>query len=776
MRLLPLFLVFALHTAAQDHCNLRITGRILEAAGTALPGAGIQLATTESGTVSDSSGYFTIDSICSGTYTLLVNYIGYEQSRTTVVLPMETELTVYMNQSVGQLKELEIVGEKITSQTTVIADTLSRKEMERAQGRSITEYLSQMTGVTALQTGTSILKPVIHGLHSQRILIMNAGIRQEGQQWGTEHAPEIDPFIAGKIAVLKGPSAIRYGSDAIGGVIIVEPRELPHEPGLNAEISLTGASNGRQGVASGMVEQHLGKFYDLCWRLQGTIKKAGTVHTPEVYLQNTSFEESNWSASIGIERRNAGMSLFFSHFNTGIGIFSGSHIGNLSDLQNVIETGEVRTDDEFSYRISSPRQEVKHDLFSLKAWLAAGRAGKLFLQYGYQYNQRFEFDADKLYNDSVSVLNLPEIELRLYTHTLDFHFESASWKRFSVIAGAGGMIQDNQYAGLRYFVPNYRLTNAGGYTLIRWKKDRTEIEGGGRIDFREQTVYRNIRGSVISTPFDFVNPGLSLGFIRKQSEQFTLQMNFSLARRPPSINEWFSNGLHHGTATYETGDSTLEVEKVYSAHLTGNWRTKYLAISATAYYSYINDYIYLSPAGDAVLTINGAFPAYSYSAVDAQFKGLDLSVEADITSKLVWESKNSLVFADNLSDHRYLELVPSPRLLQSITYSLHDTENWKNLEAGISLLAVMRQTRYTEGTDFTPPPAAYYLTGLDFSATRMIGKQEFRLGISVANLFNVTYRDYMNRFRYYAPGPGTNIMLRLNVPLTFKTAEHSHSH
>lgn len=776
MRLMPLFLFIALQSTAQDHCHLRVTGRILDAEGTALPGAGIILATTSSGTVSDSSGYFTIDSLCAGTYTLLVNYIGYEQSRKTVVLPLESELTVRMNQSVGQLKELEIVGEKVATQTTVIADTLSRKEMERAQGRSLTGYLSQMTGVTALQTGTSILKPVIHGLHSQRILIMNAGIRQEGQQWGTEHAPEIDPFIAGRIAVLKGPSAIRYGSDAIGGVIIVEPRELPHEPGLNAEISLTGASNGRQGVASAMVEQHLGKFYDLCWRVKGTVKKAGTVHTPDVYLQNTAFEENNWSASVGIERKNAGISLFFSHFNTGIGIFSGSHIGNLSDLQNVIETGEVRTDDEFSYRIRAPRQEVKHDLFSLKSWLAAGRTGKLYLQYGYQYNQRFEFDMDRLYNDSVAALNLPELELRLYTHTLDIHFESASWKGFSAIAGAGGMIQDNQYAGLRYFVPNYRLTNVGGYTLIRWKKDRTEIEGGGRLDFREQTVYRNIRGEVRSTPFDFVNPGLSLGFIRKQNKRLMLQMNLSMAGRPPSINEWFSNGLHHGTATYETGDSTLGVEKVYSAHLTGNWSSKYVSVSATAYYSYISDYIYLSPAGDVVLTINGAFPAYAYSAVDAAFKGLDLSVEAAITSRITWESKNSLVFADNLTDNRYLELVPSPRLLQSLTYSFRDAELWKEIEAGVNLHAVLRQTHYTEGTDFAPPPEAYYLTGLEFSATRMIGKQEFRLGLSIANLFNITYRDYMNRFRYYAPGPGTNIMLRLNVPLSFRTAEHSHPH
>ncbi|MFM9075334.1 MAG: TonB-dependent receptor, partial [Bacteroidota bacterium] len=69
--------------------------------------------------------------------------------------------------------------------------------------------------------------PVIHGVHSQRILILNHGVRQEGQQWGAEHAPEIDPLIASDIQVIKDASAIRYGVDAIGGVVVVNPPALP---------------------------------------------------------------------------------------------------------------------------------------------------------------------------------------------------------------------------------------------------------------------------------------------------------------------------------------------------------------------------------------------------------------------------------------------------------------------------------------------------------------------------------------------------------------------
>src|SRR5688500_19161669 len=78
--------------------------------------------------------------------------------------------------------------------------------MEKIKGLVISEALSKINGVTLLQTGSTISKPVIHGLHSSRILTIVNGVRQEGQQWGNEHAPEIDPFIADKLTVIKGRS------------------------------------------------------------------------------------------------------------------------------------------------------------------------------------------------------------------------------------------------------------------------------------------------------------------------------------------------------------------------------------------------------------------------------------------------------------------------------------------------------------------------------------------------------------------------------------------
>ena len=81
-------------------------------------------------------------------------------------------------------------------------------------------------------------KPAIRGMQGDRIVIMNNGVRQEGQQWGSEHAPEVDPYLASRLTVIKGASSVRYGANAMGGVVLVEPWPLPTAPGMAGEAHL----------------------------------------------------------------------------------------------------------------------------------------------------------------------------------------------------------------------------------------------------------------------------------------------------------------------------------------------------------------------------------------------------------------------------------------------------------------------------------------------------------------------------------------------------------
>ena len=146
--------------------------------------------------------------------------------------------------------------------------TISGADLDKTRGQTLGESLKGVTGVTTLQTGSSIAKPVIHGLHSNRVLIMNNGIRQEGQQWGAEHAPEIDPFIASEITVIKDASAIKYGTDALGGVVVVNPAPLPVKNVLGGSLNTVLQTNGRSGTVSGMVEGGIRHHNGWGWRAQ----------------------------------------------------------------------------------------------------------------------------------------------------------------------------------------------------------------------------------------------------------------------------------------------------------------------------------------------------------------------------------------------------------------------------------------------------------------------------------------------------------------------------
>ena len=200
---------------------------------------------------------------------------------------------------------------------------------------------------------------MIHGLQGYRILILNNGIRQEGQQWGNEHAPEIDPFIAQKISVIKGANAVRYGSDAMAGVILVEPNDLPDKASVTGEVNLVGLINGKTGIASAILQGYFDKIKGFSWRVQGTLKKGGNTNTPNYYLKNTGVQESNFSYALNYHRKNWGLETYYSQFKTKIGIFSSAHVGNLTDLQAAFNSNKPQDSlATFSYDIARPYQDI----------------------------------------------------------------------------------------------------------------------------------------------------------------------------------------------------------------------------------------------------------------------------------------------------------------------------------------------------------------------------------------------------------------------------------
>lgn len=719
----------------------------------------------------DEHGEYKMEGLCDGTYTIRISHIGCSTLETTIMVKGHTDKHFYLPHAANNLGEVAVYERKLEERSSQTKSVISKADLNKSKGESLGEVLKQVAGVTTIQTGPSISKPVIHGLHSNRVLILNNGIRQEGQQWGNEHAPEIDPLIANKITVIKGANAVRYGSDAIAGVVLVEPAELRDSAGIYGEFNLVGFSNNQEGVASGMIEQNIKKLNGLTWRLQGTLKKAGNSQTPAYYLKNTGYQEKNFSGSIGYNKDKYGLELFYSQFNTTIGIFSGSHIGNLTDLQKAFNRTAPIENSGFSYMIGRPYQGIEHELFKAKAYLQTGSAGKLNFIYARQYNLRYEYDKHKPLNNSLAALNQPELQYEITTHTVDVNWEHNSIKKIHGVIGITGMTQANTFEG-RYFIPNFQNYSGGIFLIERTKIKNTELEAGIRYDYKTLQIFKWENNVIINPVFNFKNASGTLGLIRSFGEHYSLYANVGTAWRAPTPNELFSDGLHHGASAVEIGDRTLKPENAYNSIVTISYnglKHKKLNGELSFYYNIINNFIYLQPQQPSTLTIRGAFPTFVYKQVNSTFKGIDATLTYGLSKDLQVTGKASILRAFNKTIADYLIMMPSDRYQISAAYNFRDIKKLTDMYISISSLYVTKQWRVPLGVDYAPPPEAYMLLTIEGGIALNIKNQKIYTSLGVNNLLNTSYREYLNRFRYYADDIGRNITVKLKIPFAIET-------
>lgn len=761
--------VSTLTKAQTQDCTCTIQGRITErTTQQAVAGALIYLKGTTQSALSDSLGTYVLKNLCQGRYTLVCQLVGYAPTQVPVTLRHDDDFrqNLALLEEDVHLQDVVVTARRNVPSTQARTE-LSEADLDRSRGQSLGEALKAVTGVTTLQTGSAISKPVIHGLHSNRVLILNNGIRQEGQQWGAEHAPEIDPFVAKKLSVVKGAAGVRYGADAVGGVVLVEPDPLPDTSGVSGEINLVGFSNGRQGVASGLVQGGLSRVRGFGWRAQGTAKRGGDVSAADYRLVNTGIRELNFSLAAGYRARRVGAEVFFSQFNTQLGIFSGSHIGSTTDLRGALEAPRPRpeyTPEAFSYRLDRPYQDVRHTLLKTRATWRPNPGGTLTLTLARQFNYRAEYD---LTRQSTAA----QQRFRLNTYTGELLWEHPSvWKQLSGSVGLTGLLQENRSSGLELslplsrtvLIPNFRQSTGGIFVIERLVLPRWELEAGLRLDGRQlQTFQKRFAAAVSSEVLETTrfNHNLSgtVGAIFTVKEGLTARFNAGSAWRPPTVNELYSDGVHHGAATYEEGDATLQPETAYNASLTLNFAVKRVAAELNLFNNYLQNFIYLQPQDSARLTVRGAFPSFKYTQVDATFRGFDASVSALLTERLTLTSKYAFLRVRDGRNDRFLVGIPANRWENGLRYAFPK----RSAYIGLGSLFVARQTRVEPASDFAPPPAAYWLWNAEAGLTLRGAGHPLDLSLSVSNLFNRSYREYLNRFRYFADDLGRNVALRV---------------
>lgn len=808
-----LVLAIALATPAapgSPECTDIVEGRVVDET-TEQPVIGARVRLGDAVVETDDTGHFELRGVCPGDHALTVERSEYETVLHDVTIDGDTVVDVHaLPREIEHDDHVLVrVSETPTTETRT-STTLEGEALARTRGKSFADSLTAVSGVTVLRSAAGGLgKPVIRGQYGRRNLLLTDGVRHEGQRWGIDHAPEIDPFSAGSITVVKGAGSIRYGPDAVGGVVLVDPPPLPRTPGVTGQAHLVGVSNGRQGIMAARVDGAHRRLPGFAWRVDGNTSRSAALATPDYPLDNTGSLSWNAGGTLGYRGDGWDVRLSYRRYFLKAGLCSCLRNDTPEAFAQSFSLGapvgsELYTSE---YRIERAFQRVTHDLASARTRVSLGGAGELTATYAFQDNHREEFDKVR------QGVQGPQLAFDLRTHAGDLAFAHApvALSEGLWLEGTAGVTvahQVNAFESERTLIPDYTQWSGGVFVIERVVTEPFEMQWGvrydglqrvstlGERDYRGQTgtgrldparcVRTDDEGGRCTFPFHAASG--SYGILGRLSPAVDLRLDLTSAARFPNVDEHFLNGTAPSFPVLGLGGSALGVERTWGASLTLGTSHRWIATETAAFANYIDDYIVFAPEfsdGELGLneTIRGLFPVFTFHPVDAVFYGGEHALTiAPPAWPVSVDGQVSLVRAVDVTNLEYLVFVPPDRYRLGVTYRWPEVWRLRNGYVGVQGTVVDRQRRFEIEGDFAPPPPAYVLLGANAGVQMPLGDQVLSVGLEGNNLTNARYRRYTSLLRYFADEPGWELRLRLSLdfaidgPGRHEHERHEHHH
>ncbi|MFP8893419.1 TonB-dependent receptor [Chryseobacterium sp. EZn1] len=733
-------------------------------------------------------GQFSFDKIPAGKYTLIAQHPDCNDYTENIGVDKDVQLVITLEHHIKDIETVTIHGSHKNNGSLVVK-TLNKSDIEKNSTDNLGNLLSRISGVTALKTGNNISKPVIHGLYGSRISILNNGVRLAEQEWGVEHAPNVDINNFQHIDVIKGASALKYGSDAIGGVVVMEPEIFPKKDTIKGSIGLTGISNGR-GLG---LDADVARVWKNGWAVKsgGSIKKLGDQSAPNYNLKNTGMDFSSFNFTVQNNTYERGISFDYYLTNQNIGILRDSHVSTSEDYDRAMNANPPIYSGKFTYDIDNPRQVIEHHIAKVSAFKRFENIGKLSATYSYQYNHRQEYDIRR-----GNLNETPSLDMELMTHQFNIN-DLLEREKWSLETGIDASFQNNYSdpaTKARRLIPNYDKYSAGAYSVFKYKiSPEFNFEAGARYDFTRYDVtkwydksdweklyadaypqfyVKTDQNRVLTRPqLNYNNVSFNAGLEYRPNANFDLKFNYAKVGRSPNVAELFSDGLHHSAGIIETGYMGLKNEQGHQFNLNVDSKfnvLKGLNVSVNPYFFITKNFINEIPVGIKG-TIRGVFPEWAYQQIDAKMYGVDLDINWRLTDNLTYVGKGSYVYGQDDTHNEPLILMMPPNFSNALQFK---KQEWSNFYFTVENQTFLKQTRfpirnatlelYVNGElvdkeiDFSTPPNGYSLwniqTGINIS-------KNLSAGLIVNNLFNTSYREYMNRLRFFADEAGRNFIL-----------------
>ena len=750
-----------------------LSGKITDSkTGEALPGVAVYLPDLKTGTTSASDGTYKLDNLPKTKVLVQVTFIGYKLIAETVDLSQVNVKDYRMEVSVTELNEVVVTGLSKAAErnrTPTPISIIPPLQLLQNSSSNIIDALAKQPGISQVTTGPGISKPVIRGLGYNRIITLNDGIRQEGQQWGDEHGIEIDEFAVSKVEILKGPASLSYGSDAMAGVInFIAAPTLPEGVIEGKILTEFQTNNGLFGSSANVA----GNKHGFIWDVRFSNKMAHAYQNKyDGYVLNSGFKETTGTAILGLNKSWGYSHLHLSIYNMVPGIVEGERDSASGKfIKPVIIDGNAEgfalaTNDDFlSYAAHIPYQKINHYKAVLNNSFILGNS-TLKSTLGWQQNRRKEFG---------DILSPHAFGLYFFlnTYNYDLRLILPDYNGLNISFGVNGMQQSSQNKGTEFLVPAYNLFDAGIFAIARKSYDKLEVSGGLRMDTRIEKgkdLYLDAEGQPVASPsqdshqlftaFNSTFSGFSgsLGATYQFSEKLFTKMNVSRGFRAPNIGEIGSNGVHEGTLRYELGDPKLKSESSLQLDYALGFNSEHISADLDLFTNSINNFIFLRKLENVSGTdsIIDGYSVFKYAAGNANLTGGELTIDIH-PHPLDWlHFENSFSYVNSVlknqpDSSKYLPLTPAAKFTSDLKATSGNMGKYfKNMFVKFGVAYYFKQNHYYSAYATETATPGYALLNLSAGGDIKNGKKTlFSLFITADNLLDAAYQSHLSRLKY----------------------------
>lgn len=715
-----------------------VTGHIADfETGKPLAQVSIYLPQLEKGSTTDDKGNYTLTNLPEGTYQIVISYVGYETYSSPIAIkPGHNEFTLQIAQSAIEIDEIVLSTpfHKLQRENVMRVEQKTLAALKRNGAITLAEGITQLPGVSSISTGTGIGKPVIRGLSFNRVVVYTQGIRLENQQFGAEHGLGLNDAGIASVEVIKGPASLLYGSDALGGVLYLNPEKFANTNTTSGDINVNYFSNTLgYGTNAG--------FTTAGEKLKFLVRAAHTSHTDYktgegIHVTNSRFRETDLKTGVAYQSSQLKTELRYNYNGSGLGI--PEEIG----IQNRDRTPLL------------PNQEITSHILSSKTnWFF--KKASIEATLGYIYNGRQEFEEhhheeeheqeeeEEEHNHEAE--EGPALDMALHTFNYTIRF-NPHWNNITTTFGIQGMHQKHKNFGEEILIPNAITNDFGIMALSHIHFNNSDLQLGIRYDVRsinsEQNGTQEEEAFIEAIHKDFNSVNVALGYRADLTETILGRLNFTTGFRAPNISELTSNGLHSSANRVEIGNLNIKREQNIQADVAVEYANPHVEVYANAFLNRIDDFIFLKPNGKFV----EEDPVFVYQQQNATLYGGEFGIHLH-PHPLDWlhiESNFDMVIG-KLNDGTYIPLLPANRWTNTLrvewnTPQKRNTQNY----AFVTLQSVFDQNNTAA---FEDPTAGYSLVTTGVGGEARVLNQKIKYNISANNLFNINYIDHLSRLK-----------------------------